>query len=90
MKRVQFVLVSVSVPLYAADCFSVRYRILKTRNPRGVVTITRYDPVGLKDQKTEFMFLEPESQTRIYSLSPPFGYIPCWYLRRKSVRRIDT
>jgi hypothetical protein len=89
MRRILFITLLALLILYLGDYLSVRYRIPKTRNPFGTVKIQRYYAVGLKNRKTEFMFLEPENQVCVHSLFPHFGYSPCWYLSRKKVKRID-
>jgi hypothetical protein len=82
-------LVLLCVGVYVCDYLSVRYRILKNRDPFGVVKIQRYYAVRLKDGKTEFVFQEPETQGCVHSLFPHFGYSPCWYVKRRNVKRID-
>ena len=89
MKRMLFITVLALFILYLGDYLSVRYRIPKSRSQFGVVKIQRYYAVGLKSGKTEFMFLTPENQVCVHSLFPHLGYSPCWYLSRRSVRRID-
>jgi hypothetical protein len=84
-----FMLVLLFVGVYVCDYFSVRYRILKNRDPFGVVKIQRYYAVRLKDGKTEFVFQEPEIQVCVHSLFPHFGCSPCWYVKRRNVKRID-
>jgi hypothetical protein len=89
MKRLLFIMVLSLFVLYVGDYLSVRYRIPKGRDQFGMVKIQRYYAVGLKNRKTEFMFLEPKNQTCVHSLFPHFGYSPCWYLSRRNVQRID-
>jgi hypothetical protein len=89
MKRLLFIMVLSLFILYVGDYLSVRYRIPKGRDQFDVVKIQRYYAVGLKNRKTEFMFLEPKNQTCVHSLFPHFGYSPCWYLSRRNVQRID-
>ena len=89
MKRLLFITALSLLILYVGDYLSVRYRIPKGRNQFDVVKIQRYYAVGLKNRKTEFMFLEPKNQTCVHSLFPHFGYSPCWYLSRRNVQRID-
>jgi hypothetical protein len=89
MKRLLFITVLSLSILYVGDYLSLRYRIPKGRDQFGVVKIQRYYAVGLKNRKTEFMFLEPKDQTCVHSLFPHFGYSPCWYLSRRNVQRID-
>jgi hypothetical protein len=48
-----------------------------------------YYAVPLRDGKTEFMMLDPEDRTCVYSLFPHFGYGPCWYVKGKREQRIN-
>jgi hypothetical protein len=75
--------------VYAADDLSVRYRIPRSRQLLGSVTIQRYDAISEKNNKTEFVFEEPVVQTCVRSLFPHLGYQPCWYLSRHSEQRIN-
>jgi hypothetical protein len=89
MKRALIIGVLSLLVLYIGDYLSVRYRIPKSREQFGVVKIRRYYAVGLKNRKTEFMFLTPENEVCVHSLFPHFGFSPCWYLSRRNVKRID-
>jgi hypothetical protein len=89
MKRILIFAVLSLCILYIGDYISVRYRIPNARSQFGVVNVRRYYAVGLKSGKTEFMFLPPQNQVCVHSLFPHFGYTPCWYLNRRSVKRID-
>ena len=75
--------------VYACDDLSVRYRIPRSRQPLGTVTIQRYDAIAEKNGKTEFDFEEPVTQTCVHALFPHLGYLPCWYLSRHSEQRIN-
>jgi hypothetical protein len=87
--RLLLLLAFLCVGIYACDYLSVRYRIAKNREPFGVVKIQRYYAVRQKDGKTEFLFLEPETQQCVHSLFPHLGCNPCWYVKRRKVKRID-
>ena len=89
MKRILLVALLSLLIVYLGDYLSVRCRIPKTRNPFGTVKVQRYYAVGMKNRKTEFMFLEPENHVCVRSLFPHLGYSPCWYLSRRNVKRID-
>jgi hypothetical protein len=41
----------------------------------------------MKDGKTQFIMLDPETDTCIHSLFPHFGYRPCWKMQPRL--RID-
>ncbi|MGC2193562.1 MAG: hypothetical protein WA628_02730 [Terriglobales bacterium] len=81
-------LVSLAI-VYLCDDLSVRYRIPKSRQPLGAVTIQRYDAIPEKNGKTEFAFEEPIAQTCVHSLFPHMGYPPCWYLGRHTEQRVN-
>jgi len=89
VRRILTVAVLSLLILYVGDYLSLRYQIPKGRAQFGEVKVQRYYAVGLKSGKTEFMFLGPKNQACVHSLFPHFGDSPCWYLRRKSVQRID-
>src|SRR6266436_919772 len=74
--------------LYVGDDLSVRYRIPKSRQPFGAVTIQRYDAISEKNNKTEFVYEEPVTVTCVRSLFPHLGYQTCWYLSRHAEPRI--
>ena len=61
------------------------------RGPRafGTVLVRPYYAVPLKDGKTEFIMLSPETRTCVHSLFPHFGAAPCWYLEGHKRQRID-
>jgi hypothetical protein len=89
MKRALLIALLLLFILYAGDYISIRYPIPKSRQQFGTVKIRRYYAVGLKSGKTDFMFLEPQNRVCVHSLFPHFGYPPCWYLSRGSVKRIN-
>lgn len=89
MKRILLITLVLLIILYLGDYVSIRYCIPNGRQQFGVVKIQRYYAVGLKNSKTEFMFLDPETRACVHSLFPHFGNTPCWYLTRRNLQRID-
>lgn len=83
---IAFVLLAI---VYLCDDLAVRYRIPRSREPLGAVTIQRYDAISEKNNKTEFDFESPITVACVHSLFPHMGYQPCWYLRRHSEQRIN-
>jgi hypothetical protein len=71
--------------IYAADYLSAKMR---GANALGSVQVQPYYAVPLKDGKTEFMLLDPETRTCVKSLLPHFGYGPCWYLDGRKEQKI--
>ena len=75
--------------LYLCDYLLVCYRVSRNLNPFGVVKMRSYYAIPLKSGKTELVFQDPEDQVCVQSLFPHFGYTPCWYAKRKNVKRIN-
>lgn len=86
LKRILAVAVLALAAIYAGDYLAAR---LRGANALGAVQVQPYYAVPLKDGKTEFMLLDPETQTCVKSLLPHFGYSPCWYLDGRKQQRIN-
>jgi hypothetical protein len=89
VKRLLTIAILVLAIVYVGDYVSVRYRIPSSRNPYGSVRVQRYYAVTLKSGKPEFYFDRPTVQVCVHSLFPHLGYVPCWYLNRRRVQRIN-
>ena len=87
--RILIVAFALMVALYVGDDLSVRYRIPKSRQPFGTVTIRRFDAISEKNNKTEYMYEDPVAVTCVRSLFPHLGYSPCWYLSHHAEQRIN-
>jgi len=83
LRRILLALVMAAVLLYAVD-----YRVARSRS-LGTVQVQPYYAVPLKDGKTEFIMLDPETRSCVHSLLPHFGYPPCWYLDGRKEQRIN-
>jgi len=86
VRRIGVGLVALAGLLYGGDWLAARWR-----GPRafGAVVVRPYYAVPLKDGKTEFMMLSPETRTCVHALFPHFGDAPCWYLEGHQQQRID-
>ncbi len=89
MKRAILITALVLCGLFAGDDLSVRFRIPRSRDPFGMVKVKVSYAVKQKDGKVEYYFSLPEDQTCVHSLFPHMGYLPCWYLARKSTQQIN-
>ena len=87
--RVVGVLVFLVTLVYVGDYLSLRYKIPNNRDPFSTVTIQPYYAIHEKNGRTEYDFAQPENQVCVRSLFPHFGYIPCWYVKRHTDKRID-
>ena len=81
VKRIGIIAAALLVLLYAGDDLSLRLRIPR-RGTFGSVEVHRYYAIALKNRKTEYMPLEPESRTCVHALFPHYADPPCWYLER--------
>ena len=87
LKAVGALLILASV-LFVGDYLSARFQIPK-RELCATIKIQPYYAVKLKDNKTEFYFLAPQTEVCIHSLFPHFGRRPCWYVSRHTQQRIN-
>ena len=74
---------------YLGDELILRYRIHGGSNPYGQVTVHRLDAIPEKGGKIEYAPEEPVVETCVHSLFPHNGYLPCWYLSRKTEQRVN-
>jgi len=89
VKRLLTIALLVVALVYAGDYASVRFRIPRSRDPFGSVSVRRYTAVTLKSGKPEFYFDPPTVQVCVRSLFPHLGFAPCWYLNRHKVQRVN-
>ena len=74
---------------YAADDFSIRYKLPTSRQAVGSVQVRKFYAVKRKNGATEFLFDDPASVSCVNSLVPHMGLSPCWYLERHPQQRED-
>jgi len=93
MKRVllkaALTLVAILVAIYGLDYLVARFHIPRSRELYSSIVVQPYYAVRLKDNKTEFYFLDPQTEVCIHALFPHFGHRPCWYVSRHTQKRID-
>jgi hypothetical protein len=85
-KRIALAIMALLLVFYVADYLSARWR---GAGAMGTVQVHPYYAVPLKDGKTEYLMLDPETRTCVKSVAPHFGYAPCWYLDGKKEQRIQ-
>jgi len=82
--RACLLLVGLAVFTYAVDDLWARFR----KRPVEQVKVDRvYADVNQWNQ-VEYSMGTPIMETCLDSLMPHFGYKPCWYLRRHTLRQI--
>ena len=94
LKRILVLAILLSVVLYLGDYLILRYRIWRNHNPYGTVTVEILYAISQKStpgtNKTEYQSGGFQNQTCVNSLFPHFGYSPCWYLRHRTQKTINT
>lgn len=78
-------LVSAGAVVYGLDDLVARLR----HRPGADVQVTRFLAVPQKFNKIEYDQADPVTEHCIRALLPHFGYEPCWYLQRHTVRFVD-
>ncbi len=86
MRRIGAGLMALAALLYGGDWLAARWR---GPGAFGTVLVRPYYAVPLKDGKTEFMMLSPETRPCVHALFPHFDAAPCWYLESHQRQRID-
>lgn len=68
----------ISLVAYVVDWTAYHLR----GSPQSTVSVSRFMTVPLKDQKTEYDFLDTSNVPCAVALFPHAGEDPCWHLRR--------
>ena len=74
---------------YLGDDLIIRYRVRRNSNVYGQVTVHRLGAIPEKNGRMEYVPEPPVVETCIHSLFPHIGYLPCWYLSRKTEQRVN-
>jgi hypothetical protein len=71
---------------YGCDDLYARFR----HAPYADVHIDRFLAVAEKFNKIDYERTDPVTERCVYALFPHFGYNPCWYVTRHTVRMINV
>ena len=82
-------LIALVAAVYAADYLAARFHVPPSRQLYSSIVVQPYYAVKLKDNKTEFYFMDPQTEICIHAIFPHFGHRPCWYVSRHTQMRID-
>ena len=88
MKRGVIGAVLLLVAIYVADYGWLAIRARRSQNAFGNVTLDTYYTVKLKNGRTEFDYVGPQTVECVRSLLPHYGDKPCWYASRKKDQQI--
>ena len=89
VRRSLLVILAAVALVFLGDDLLLRFRIHQGGNPYGQVTVHRLDAIPEKNGKVEYVPEEPVAETCIHSLFPHIGYLPCWYLSRRTEQRVS-
>jgi hypothetical protein len=88
-RRTLIVFVAVLISFYFTEDLSLRYRIPRSREPLGQITVYRYDAIRQKNGKVDFESETPSQVTCVHAVLPHLTYAPCWYVARHTDQQID-
>ncbi len=85
LRRILLAALALLVAVYGVDGLYAHLR----HAPFADVHIDRFLAVAQKFNKIGYERTDPITERCVYSLFPHFGYNPCWYVTRHTVRFIS-
>ena len=85
-RRLLLAAISLTILVYGGDALYARLR----HAPYKDVHIDRFLAIAEKFNKVDYERTDPITERCIYSLFPHFGYNPCWYVTRHTLRFINV
>ena len=73
---------------YGGEDLVLRYRIAHNSGASVLERVPVYEAGEVKGGKLEFYFNQGESQVCVHGAFPHFGYAPCWYVKRHTMKRL--
>jgi len=89
LRRTLLLCLSALVLYYLGEDLALRYRIPRSREPFGSITVHRYDAIRQKNGKVDYEYENPLAVTCVHALFPHLSYAPCWYVARHTEQQID-
>lgn len=86
MARILIAAVLLAIVVYGCDDLYARLR----HEPFADVHVERYLAISEKFNKIDYQRTDPITERCVYSLFPHFGYNPCWYVTRHTLRFINV
>jgi len=89
LQQLSIAIIVIIAAIYAIDYLSVRHRVSahNQSDPFDVVTYPHLLAIPQKGNRVEYALdaqSPMESVPCVHSLFPHYGYMPCWYVNRKS------
>jgi hypothetical protein len=89
LRRTALTAALVPLALYVGDNLVLRLRVWRNLSPFGAITVRRHLAIKQKNQRTEYVGLDPETRPCANSLLPQLGLKPCWWIARTPSEQID-
>lgn len=71
---------------YVCDSLYIRHEVAGANSPAAFGNVQFYHATKLKNGKLDIYLESPENEVCVHALFPHYGYNPCWYASRHTVR----
>ena len=91
LMRAGLALLAAVCAVYAGDAAMLYFRMAGNAAGTGSAfgTVTFYYAADLKNQKYEVFTGTPQQETCVHAIFPHYGYSPCWYSSRRTIRTVS-
>jgi len=72
--------------VYICDSLYLRFVLGGANSPAAVGSVQYYPAAQQKNGTVQIYFESPQTESCVHALFPHYGYNPCWYAKRKTVR----
>jgi hypothetical protein len=72
--------------VYLCDSLYIRHKMSSGDSSSALGAVQYYPATQEKSGQVEIFFESPQNETCVHSLFPHYGYNPCWYAKRRTVR----
>jgi hypothetical protein len=72
--------------VYICDSLYLRFVLGGANSPAAVGSVQYYPAAQQKNGTVQIYFESPQSENCVHAVFPHYGYNPCWYAKRKTVR----
>jgi hypothetical protein len=72
--------------LYVCDSLYLRFILGGANSAAALGSVQYYPAAQQKNGTVQIYFESPQSETCVHAFFPHYGYNPCWYAKRKTVR----
>jgi len=72
--------------VYVCDSLYLRFILGGPSSAAAVGSVQYYPAAQQKNGTVQIYFESPQTESCVHALFPHYGYNPCWYAKRKTVR----